>query len=47
MKKCSKCKVVSENFYKDKRSKDGFRSSCKVCDSIVKKDYLYILINQL
>jgi len=24
MKKCSKCKVVSENFYKDKRKKDGF-----------------------
>jgi hypothetical protein len=39
MKECSKCKVVSENFYKDKRSKDGFRSSCKICDSIIKKNY--------
>ena len=40
MKECGKCKIISENFYKDKRSKDGFRSTCKVCDSITKKMYM-------
>ena len=40
MKKCNKCKIVSDNFYKDKKSKDGFRSTCKVCDSITKKIYV-------
>ena len=39
MKRCSKCNIISDDFYKDKNSKDGFRSSCKKCDSLIKKKY--------
>ena len=41
MKICSKCKENKSHneFYKDKDSKDGFRSSCKSCNSTMCKKY--------
>ena len=38
-KKCSKCgqRRPVEKFYRDKRSKDGYESQCKLCRSIAQK----------
>ena len=42
MKKCTKCLLIKnfEEFYKDKKSRDGRRSSCKNCQDASNKDYL-------
>ena len=40
VKTCSKCKLKLEQleqFHKDKRNKDGYRSQCKACTKITKK----------
>ena len=41
MKKCTKCNLEKELNYmvKNKRNKDGYTSICKVCDSLIKKNY--------
>jgi hypothetical protein len=41
MKTCSKCKIEKEltDFYKRKNSIDGYRKSCKNCQSLYNKDY--------
>lgn len=40
-KKCTKCKKAKlpEDFYREKCSRDGRRSSCKMCDNIRVKEY--------
>ena len=39
VKKCSKCKIISlkSSFHKNKLTKDGYRSACKICE---KNDFL-------
>jgi hypothetical protein len=41
MKQCNKCKEEKEvsEFYKNSGNKDGYRSTCKRCDAIVKQEY--------
>ena len=41
VKKCSKCGIVKlkSNFHKDKKSKDGLTSHCRVCKSHYNKNY--------
>lgn len=41
MKTCSKCRAQKpfEEFYKDKRSKDGFESCCKLCRLEINKKW--------
>ena len=41
MKKCNKCKLEKEliEFYKNKTSKDGYRSECKLCKNSIAKNY--------
>lgn len=41
MKKCGKCKLPKdeEEFYRDRRAKDGRRSDCKLCNSAKTKQY--------
>lgn len=33
MKKCTKCNELTDQFYADKRNKDGLRSHCKSCEN--------------
>jgi hypothetical protein len=45
-KKCVKCgleKVLETHFNRRKRSKDGFRPSCKACDALTRDAYLQSL----
>ena len=41
MKECTKCKEVKEltEFSNNKKSKDGLRSDCKSCRSLIMKAY--------
>ncbi len=36
---CTKCKVESDNFSPDKRSKDGLKSSCRICNNEQSRGY--------
>jgi len=38
---CSKCKIekILSEFYKDNKSKDGYRSECKICSNILHLKY--------
>ena len=56
VKKCCRCKIISlkSNFHKNKLSKDGYRSSCKICEKNFylnnrdrKKEYYYNNKDQL
>ena len=41
MKSCCRCKISKEysEFYKDKKNKDGYYSSCKTCKKEYEKEY--------
>jgi len=48
-KQCTKCasKMKLSSFNKDKRSKDGYRSECRLCHYIMQADSLVKKIKEL